>query len=158
MGYEPTIWQDGDTITSVRLNKLEQGVATLSNESLGAMTFVGTMGSDGVSIYASTTPYDITSGETISDINTSIYNDTDVFIASIDSINMPSGCYVMVQASVPTDWTTDSLTVYDANGEQQITSGFECKMASETYYASAFFTMQVPADGLSVSFGDGGIG
>lgn len=28
MAYEPTIWQAGDTITSARLNKLEQGVAT----------------------------------------------------------------------------------------------------------------------------------
>lgn len=37
MGYEPTIWQDGDTITSVRLNKLEQGVATLSEGALGAL-------------------------------------------------------------------------------------------------------------------------
>ena len=27
MAYEPTVWQAGDTITSVRLNKLEQGVA-----------------------------------------------------------------------------------------------------------------------------------
>lgn len=27
MAYEPTVWQAGDTITSARLNKLEQGVA-----------------------------------------------------------------------------------------------------------------------------------
>lgn len=27
MSYEPTTWQAGDTITSARLNKLEQGVA-----------------------------------------------------------------------------------------------------------------------------------
>ena len=27
MAYEPTNWQAGDTITSARLNKLEQGVA-----------------------------------------------------------------------------------------------------------------------------------
>lgn len=27
MAYEPTIWQAGDTITSAKLNKLEQGVA-----------------------------------------------------------------------------------------------------------------------------------
>lgn len=27
MSYEPTVWQAGDTITSARLNKLEQGVA-----------------------------------------------------------------------------------------------------------------------------------
>lgn len=27
MSYQPTVWQAGDTITSARLNKLEQGVA-----------------------------------------------------------------------------------------------------------------------------------
>lgn len=27
MAYEPTTWEDGDTITSVRLNKIEQGIA-----------------------------------------------------------------------------------------------------------------------------------
>lgn len=27
MAYEPTVWRDGDTITTARLNKLEQGVA-----------------------------------------------------------------------------------------------------------------------------------
>lgn len=27
MAYQPTVWQAGDTITSARLNKLEQGVA-----------------------------------------------------------------------------------------------------------------------------------
>ena len=27
MEYEPTVWQDGDTITSARLNKIEEGIA-----------------------------------------------------------------------------------------------------------------------------------
>lgn len=27
MAYEPTTWQAGDTITSARLNKMEQGIA-----------------------------------------------------------------------------------------------------------------------------------
>lgn len=27
MAYEPTVWQAGDTITSARLNKMEQGIA-----------------------------------------------------------------------------------------------------------------------------------
>ena len=28
MSYEPTVWKDGDLVTSAKLNKLEQGVAT----------------------------------------------------------------------------------------------------------------------------------
>lgn len=31
MAYEPTQWQAGDTITSAKLNKLEQGVSDSSN-------------------------------------------------------------------------------------------------------------------------------
>ena len=31
MAYEPTQWQDGDTITTVRLNKMEQGIADGGN-------------------------------------------------------------------------------------------------------------------------------
>lgn len=27
MSYEPTNWEDGDTITTARLNKIEQGIA-----------------------------------------------------------------------------------------------------------------------------------
>lgn len=27
MSYEPTVWKDGDLVTSAKLNKLEQGVA-----------------------------------------------------------------------------------------------------------------------------------
>lgn len=28
MSYEPTVWKDGDLVTSAKLNKLEQGVAS----------------------------------------------------------------------------------------------------------------------------------
>ena len=28
MSYEPTVWQAGDTVTSAKLNKIEQGVAS----------------------------------------------------------------------------------------------------------------------------------
>lgn len=31
MAYEPTEWKDGDTITTVRLNKIEQGIADNSD-------------------------------------------------------------------------------------------------------------------------------
>ena len=31
MSYEPTVWKDGDLVTSVKLNKLEQGVANGGN-------------------------------------------------------------------------------------------------------------------------------
>ena len=34
MGYEPTTWKAGDTVTSTKLNKLEQGVATASGPSI----------------------------------------------------------------------------------------------------------------------------
>lgn len=31
MSYEPTVWKDGDLVTSAKLNKLEQGVTAASN-------------------------------------------------------------------------------------------------------------------------------
>ncbi len=31
MSYEPTFWKDGDTVTSAKLNKIEQGIASSSN-------------------------------------------------------------------------------------------------------------------------------
>ena len=42
MSYEPTIWKDGDLVTSAKLNKLEQGVADgggtlIVNLSIGEM-------------------------------------------------------------------------------------------------------------------------
>lgn len=43
MSYEPTNWKSGDTITAERLNKLEGGVAALSN-----YDFVLTNAEDGV--------------------------------------------------------------------------------------------------------------
>ena len=125
---------------------------------LGALAFIGVQGTEESGISVSTTPYDITSKETHSDIGDYVYNNTNVTSTSGNNINAPSDCYVVIQALVSTDWTTDSLFVYDGNNEQQITSGFECKVISETYYASAFFTMQIPANGLSVDFSGGDVG
>ena len=33
MSYEPTTWAAGDTVTSAKLNKIEQGIVTASNNS-----------------------------------------------------------------------------------------------------------------------------
>lgn len=33
MNYEPTVWKDGDLVTSAKLNKLEQGVASAGGAS-----------------------------------------------------------------------------------------------------------------------------
>lgn len=44
MAYTPTVWNDGDTITAERLNKLEQGVA---NEQVGPPGPAGANGKDG---------------------------------------------------------------------------------------------------------------
>lgn len=105
-------------------------------------------------ICVSTMPYDITSGETPSDVVDSIYNNTNVLRMNGNAVKAPSGCYVVVRAEVSDDWTTDNLGVYDGSHEQQITSGFECRAFDEDL--NVFFTMQIPADGLSVSWNDGG--
>ena len=34
MSYEPTTWKAGDTVTSAKLNKMEQGIVSNSNEPL----------------------------------------------------------------------------------------------------------------------------
>lgn len=44
MAYTPTVWNDGDTITAERLNKLERGVA---NEQAGPQGPPGVDGKDG---------------------------------------------------------------------------------------------------------------
>lgn len=44
MAYTPTVWNDGDTITAERLNKLERGVA---NEQVGPQGPPGVDGKDG---------------------------------------------------------------------------------------------------------------
>jgi hypothetical protein len=44
MAYTPTVWNDGDTITAERLNKLERGVA---NEQVGPQGLPGVDGKDG---------------------------------------------------------------------------------------------------------------
>lgn len=110
-------------------------------------------GGDSITIYVSTTPYDITSGETYSDVDDSVYNNTNVLNAPINYVNVPSGCYVVIYTSLPTtEWATDRLTVYDGSREQQITSGFECRVLEDSSSANVFFTMQIPADGLAVNF------
>ncbi len=38
MSYEPTQWKAGDTVTSAKLNKLEQGVANSGGSSMVGMT------------------------------------------------------------------------------------------------------------------------
>lgn len=110
-----------------------------------------------ITVYVSTTPYDITSGETYSDVLTPVYSNTNVLgtHGNIVSISAPSGCYVVILATVQNDWTTDSLVVRDAASNQQITSGFECRVFSGDYYTNALFTMQIPANGLTVDFGNG---
>ena len=41
MAYEPTVWKSGDTVTSAKLNKLEQGVANAGGGgSSGGVLFV----------------------------------------------------------------------------------------------------------------------
>ena len=39
MSYDPTVWKSGDTITSAKLNKLEQGVADASGGGTGGGAF-----------------------------------------------------------------------------------------------------------------------
>ena len=110
-----------------------------------------------INVYVSTTPYDITSGETYSDALTPVYSNTNVLGIQGNSVSIsaPSGCYVVILATVPNGWTTDSLNIHDAGYSQQITSGFECRVFSDDYYTNALFTMQIPANGLTVDFGNG---
>ena len=120
--------------------------------SLGEIVGVNTDGTKatGIIIGVSTTPFDITSGETSSDVQGSIIDNVNVFITNGTFANSPSGCYIVVQATVSSGWTTDSLTVYDGSRSGQITSGFDCRVLD----GSVFFTMQIPADGLVVDFGN----
>lgn len=41
MAYDPTVWKSGDTITSAKLNKLENGLAEASGGGTGGVTNVG---------------------------------------------------------------------------------------------------------------------
>lgn len=109
-----------------------------------------------ITIYMSTAPYDIMSGETESDVLNPIYSNTNVLGIQGNSVSIsaPSGCYVVILATVPSGWTTDSLNIHDAGYSQQITSGFECRVFSGDY-TDALFTMQIPANGLTVDFGNG---
>lgn len=121
---------------------------------LGALAVVRVIeGGNSTSIRVSTTPYDIMSGETYDDVSDSVYNNTNVLSGTTEDVNAPSGCYVVIETVVQVvEWTTDWLTVYDGSQEQQITSGFECKVFKDSSSAHVFFTMQIPADGLAVNF------
>lgn len=123
---------------------------------LTGMIAGGAKENEEITVYVSTTPYDITSGETYSDVLNPIYSSTNVLSTRGDnvSISAPSGCYVVMQATVQNDWTTDSLNIHDAGYSQQITSGFECRVFSGDY-TDVLFTMQIPANGLTVDFGNG---
>ena len=109
-----------------------------------------------VTMGVSTAPYDIMSGETESDALNPTYSNTNVLstIGSDISISAPSGCYVMIRATVPSGWTTDSLIISEQDTSQRITSGFECRVFSGDYMV-ALFTMQIPANGINVDFGNG---
>ena len=45
MSYEPTNWKAGDTVTSVKLNKMEQGIAENSGTSIFKVGVVSEIGS-----------------------------------------------------------------------------------------------------------------
>ena len=49
MSYTPTNWQTGDTITAEKLNKLEEGVAAVSNYDLVFTTTSDSKTADGLS-------------------------------------------------------------------------------------------------------------
>lgn len=131
------------------------GGATLGP--LAGMMAGGAKENEEITVYVSTTPYDITSGETYSDVLNPIYSSTNVLGTRGNnvSISAPSGCYVVILATVQNDWTTDSLNIHDAGYSQQITSGFECRVFSDEYYTNVLFTMQIPTNGLIVDFGNG---
>lgn len=124
---------------------------------LAGMIAGGAKENEEITVYVSTTPYDITSGETYSDVLNPIYNNTNVLSTRGNTVSnsVPSGCYVVIEATVTNDWTTDSLVIHDAGYSQQITSGFECRVFSDEYYTNVLFTMQIPANGLTVDFGNG---
>lgn len=124
--------------------------------SLGELVDVNPVTASSIAIFVSTTPYDITSGETLGDIRDSVYNNTNALRMYSTPVEAPSGCYVAVQAELSDDWTTDSLTVYEGSRAHLITSGFECRTFDDESYV--FFTMQIPADGLVVDFSDGNDG
>ena len=42
MSYEPTVWKDGDLVTSAKLNKIEQGVAAAGGTTTGGVMVVET--------------------------------------------------------------------------------------------------------------------
>lgn len=48
MSYTPTDWKSGDTITSEKLNKMEQGIADAGGTSGGGVLYVGITDVDGV--------------------------------------------------------------------------------------------------------------
>ena len=164
----------GEDVTGSRsiagaIHALAPYIGSGGGTELGPISFVGAIsGSDNTTMRVSTTPYDITSIDTTTtntmDVDDSIYDNTNVLdTTNSNGVNarVPSGCYVIIKTTVPVDWTTDSLSVYGENGEQQITSGFECRVTgnvgtSNYPYAYAYFTMQIPAaPGVAVDFGSG---
>ena len=71
MSYEPTVWKDGDLVTSAKLNKMEQGIANTGGAMIVETTFV--KGNDAYDVYFET-------DKTAEEIKTAFCNGNTVLI------------------------------------------------------------------------------
>ena len=91
MSYTPTTWMAGDTVTSTKLNKLEQGVASAGD---GGMLIVhensGTLDKTWAELFAAETPIVVLS-TTLTDINWSfvmaVYNNDGAYCITVNGSN-----------------------------------------------------------------------
>ena len=91
MSYEPTNWQAGDTVTSAKLNKLEQGVASTNG---GGILIVhedsGILDKTWAELFAAETPMVVLSTGLI-DINWSfvvdVFNDDGTYCVTVNGSN-----------------------------------------------------------------------
>lgn len=117
---------------------------------LGAMVYIESQSSSAVNFSVSTMAYDI-SGDTTDEVRGSIYNNTNVCGAESLILSAPSGCYIVIETAVPSEWSTDSVEVFVG---EETASDFECRKLHDdlsTYYY-AYLTMQIPDDNLNVNF------
>lgn len=122
MAYSPTTWQDGDTITSARLNKMEQGIAgaggalvadlVVTADSASQGTRSGTKSSDG---------YIYTLNKTAQEVLDALEGGMSITVRMVDMVESDEGTvfgyttYVAVELSLNED--PFMMKVYWSDGE-----------------------------------------
>lgn len=117
---------------------------------LGALVNIVTNLSEST-FFVSTSAYDITNTQYIQETEDALADATNVCIAYGEEFFAPAGCYVAISYRVPSDWSTDSLQVYI--DDEPVTSGFECRVISQSNTYIAYVTMQIPDNTLYIDFG-----